>query len=335
MRKSIWLQTSLHLLLGALLIVSIAFSYAWQQLMYKSLTVVNTNTTFVIAPGTSLHKFALQLKQAGIYAHPNLLSWYAMAKGYANSIKIGEYKVEPGMSAADLLDTVVDGKVIQYAFTIVEGWRSVDAIKQLHQHPKINAKLAGLSNEEIIQQLNLPITNLEGMFFPDTYYFTANTSDIDFLRRAYFAMQKKLQTAWDNRAADSILQSPYEALILASIIEKESGMYDEFPEISGVFQRRISKNMRLQADPTVIYALGAAYTGQILKQDLQVTSPYNTYANSGLPPTPIALPSLRAIEAALHPTQSDNLYFVASGNGRHVFSTDLVGHNQAVGQFRD
>jgi UPF0755 protein len=288
-----------------------------------------------IKPGTSLKKLAKQLQQDHIIQLPGLLRWYAFSLGVETSIKAGEYKIKPGTSLSGLLSKVVRGEVEQYPFTIIEGWRSVNVIEALNANPKIRHTLQGLTESEILAQLAIPETHLEGIFLPDTYYFTADTTDVAFLRRAYNAMQQKLKAAWETRAPQVVLQSPYEALILASIIEKESGIYAEFPEISGVFQRRIQKGMRLQADPCVIYGLGSDFSGSLLKNDLKNDSPYNTYTRHGLPPTPIAIPSMRAIEAALHPAAGENLYFVATGDGHHVFSKDLSSHNLAVKESRE
>lgn len=335
MNRKFWGMTALNLILAALLVASVLYAYVWQQLIYKRLPLSASSVTFVINPGTSLKQFAHQLAAEKIIMHPTLFSWLAISKGYANTIKAGEYQVTSDMSALDLLNIVVAGKEVQYAFTIIEGWRSKDVIKALQQHPKIKHDLVGLSAAEVINKLNIPVNNLEGMFWPDTYYFTAGTSDVQFLRRAYNIMQKNLQAAWESRDPKVLLSDPYETLILASIIEKESGLYDEYADISSVLQLRLAKKMRLQADPTVIYALGDAYPGKLSKQHLLVFSPYNTYINFGLPPTPIAIPSKKAIYAALHPNPGDNLYFVASGDGRHVFSKNLVSHNKAVQKLRE
>lgn len=335
MSKSVWLRSGLHIFLASLLVSSVTYTYIWQQLIYKPLKLTEAVYTFEIAPGSTLKQFTQQLHQAGILAHPKLLNCLAILNGSANHIKAGEYTIGRGMTAKQLLKQVVAGQVTQYAFTIVEGWRTADLIAALQQHPKIEFSLNGLSEKEIINKLGISVNHLEGMFLPDTYYFTAHTKDVDFLRRAHFNLQEKLQAAWQQRAPDSMLSSPYQALILASIIEKESGVKTEYHEISGVFQRRLTKHMRLQADPTVIYALGDKYKGTILKSHLQLKSPYNTYVSNGLPPTPIAMPGLRAIEAALHPATGDSLYFVATGDGGHVFTKDLVAHNKAVQKLRD
>jgi len=304
-------------------------------MVYNKLSISGDSYTFDLAAGTSLKKFSEQLTRAGVIKHPVLFRWYAVANGYANNLKAGEYTVTPDSTAISLLTKIVNGEVTQYSFTIVEGWKSTNVIAALHTSPKIKNTLNGLNEQQIIEKLAIPATHLEGIFLPDTYYYTAHTTDVEFLHRAYLNMQDKLQTAWANRAQDCVVKTPYEALILASIIEKESGIQAEYHEISGVFQRRQAKKMRLQADPTVIYALGDKYNNILLKGHLKINSPYNTYVKHGLPPTPIALPGARALEAALHPAKGDSLYFVATGNGGHVFSNDLNAHNKAVKKFKD
>jgi UPF0755 protein len=324
------LRNWLHALIAITLVLSISFSYIWQNIFYKPLKMRARSYTFEVSPGTSLRQFTTQLYDAGILLHPYILRWYAVYKGYANSIKAGEYIITHGSTPIQLLNKVIHGDVAQYSFTIIEGSRSDEVIQALQNNPKISATLQGLSEQQIINRLAIPAVNLEGLFLPDTYNFTAHTTDIDFLRRAYLAMQKRLQAEWDSRAQNLIIKTPYEALILASIIEKESGLYTEYPEISGVYHRRLAKHMRLQADPTVIYALGNNYRGQLFKSDLKYDSRYNTYRYAGLPPTPIAIPSANAIAAALHPAAGESLYFVANGSGGHTFSKDLAGHNEAV-----
>jgi UPF0755 protein len=309
--------------------------YYYQRINHDALDIDGAGYVFKISPGTSLNKFTRQLAKDRVINYPAMLRWYAYVMGVQASIKAGEYKIKPGTTAAQLLDTVVRGNVTQYAFTIIEGWRAEHLLAALQANTKIKHTLYGLSEQEILQKLAIPETHLEGIFLPDTYYFNADTTDVAFLRRAYNALQVQLKQAWEQRAEHTILQSPYEALILASIIEKESGVYAEYEEISGVFQKRMLKGMRLQADPCVIYGLGTNFAGSLLKTDLRSDSPYNTYTRNGLPPTPIAIPSMRAIQAALHPATSDNMYFVATRDGHHVFSKDLKSHNLAVKQYRE
>ncbi len=322
------------LLIFFVFISSVFFVYAWKRLFYDKITVPDFGCEFCIEPGTSLRQFTNQLHANNILKHPHLLRWYGVITNCANNIKAGEYQIEAGMTPKDILSKVVSGNVNNYAFTIVEGLQISQILSELHKHPKIKATLVGLTTDQIITKLDLPIDHLEGMFLPDTYYFEAGTSDVNFLRRAYYSMDQKLKDLWKDRDPECVLDSPYEALILASIIEKESGLKSEYAEISGVYQRRLIAGMRLQADPTVIYALQDQLDGKLLKKHLLIDSPYNTYKLVGLPPTPIALPSTAAIEAALHPASGQSLYFVATGTGGHVFSNTLADHNKAVNKLR-
>lgn len=313
---------------------SIFFVYAWKRIYYDKITVSDFGCEICIEPGTSLRQFTNQLYAKNISQSPYLLRWYGIITNCANNIKAGEYKIETGMTLKDVLSKVVAGDVNNYAFTIVEGLQTSQILSELQQHPKIKATLAGLTPDQIISKLDLPLIHLEGMFLPDTYFFEAGTSDVDFLRRAYYCMDQKLKELWKDRDPECILDSPYDALILASIIEKESSLKSEYAEISGVYQRRLIAGMRLQADPTVIYALQDQLDGPLLRRHLRIDSPYNTYRFVGLPPTPIALPSMAAIEAALHPAPGESLYFVATGTGGHIFTNTLTDHNKAVEKLR-
>lgn len=330
-----WVRKGLILIL--LVIASaIAFGFYYvYQINHHILNIPTTGYNFKIIPGASLKSFTHQLHNDKVIRNPEILRWYAFVLGIDASIKAGEYNIPSGVTVRQLLQEVVQGNVIQHEFTIIEGWRTRNVIAALNANPKIKHTLDGLTEQEILERLEIPETHLEGVFLPDTYYFTADTSDVAFLKRAYNAMQNKLKVAWERRSPQSILQTPYDALILASIIEKESGVYAEYEEIAGVFQRRMQKGMRLQADPCVIYGLGANYSGALLKDHLRSDSPYNTYTRKGLPPTPIAIPSMRAIEAALHPADGESMYFVATHKGHHVFSKDLQSHNLAVKQSRE
>lgn len=311
---------------------TVLYAFTWKVLAYDPLTVPKDGYDLFITSGTSLKQFTKQLYSNGLLSHPKFLRLYLLYKGNTKQIKTGEYNIKPGTTALQLLDKVFKGEVTQYAFTIVEGWQTAQMIEALQQHPKIKSLLVGLSKQEIIHKLDLPINHLEGMFLPDTYHFAAYTTDIDFLRRAYFSMMQKLADAWKQRDPHTTLQNPYQALILASIIEKETSLKSEYGEIAGVFTRRLAKKMKLQADPTVIYGLQNKLNGPLLRKHLKIDTPYNTYRHVGLPPTPIALPSASALNAALHPTPGKSLYFVATGegDGAHIFSATLAEHNKAV-----
>ncbi len=332
--KKLLIRYTRDVLIACVLVSSVFFIYAWKRLSYDKLSVPDFGCEICIEPGTSLRQFTNQLYSRKIIDNPRLLRWYGVVTNRANHIKAGEYKIEAGMNSIDILNKVVAGDVNHYAFTIVEGLQTLQILWELQQHPKIKATLTGLTPNEIITKLELPIVHLEGLFLPDTYFFEAGTTDVDFLRRAYYSMDQKLLDLWQDRDPECVLDTPYEALILASIIEKESGLKSEYAEISGVYQRRLTSGMRLQADPTVIYALQDQLAGPLLKTHLRIESPYNTYRLPGLPPTPIALPSLAAVEAALHPASGESLYFVATRTGGHIFSKTLVEHNKAVQQVR-
>ncbi len=313
-----------------------AFSiYSFYRFTLTPLSHQTQNAFFTLNPGTPTIKMLYQLKKQGVLNEQQrlLLGWYIQYKGYEKSLKAGEYEFPLSITPQALLDKFVKGEVVQYPFTIIEGSTVGDVLMSMAKMPKITQTLQGKSLEEIKQLLG--ITDfLEGQFLPETYFYTANMTDVSLLKRANALLNKKLQQAWDGRSADIAVGSPYEALILASIIEKEAVVEQERCLISGVFQRRLQKNMRLQADPTVVYGLQKEYTGKLTKEQLKKDTPYNTYTRFGLPPTPIACPSLNSIIAALHPDRSDALYFVAKGNGTHAFSNDLNAHNAAVKQYQ-
>jgi UPF0755 protein len=265
---------------------------------------------------------------------PIYLEAYARLNGLATRLQAGEYALTPGLTPPALLERIVAGQVIQYPLTVVEGWTFRQLRQALAAHPKLVQTLAGLSDAEIMTRLGRPGDHPEGRFLPDTYHFPAGFTDAAFLRRALTAMDQRLADLWKRRSPAAPLQEPYQALILASIIEKETGMAAERAEIAGVFARRLRQGMRLQTDPTVIYGLGEAFDGNLRRRDLETDTPYNTYTRAGLPPTPIALPGLAALEAAVNPADGDTLYFVADGEGGHVFSRTLEEHNRAVRRYQ-
>ena len=265
---------------------------------------------------------------------PWLFILLAKVKGVETRVRAGEYQIETGMTADELLEKFIQGSALQYSFTVIEGWSFRQMLAAIAEDPVIEHTLEGKSNQEIMTLVGYPEQHPEGMFFPDTYRFPKGTSDVDFLRRAYQVMQKHLTREWNQRDSDLPLESSYEALILASIIEKETGAGFERPLISGVFIQRLKKNMRLQTDPTIIYGLGEKFDGDIRFRDLKKDTPYNTYLHAGLTPTPIALPGLEAIHAALHPAKTEALYFVSKGDGTHHFSATLDEHNTAVRRYQ-
>jgi UPF0755 protein len=316
-----------------------SFGGGWLVMDYKQfvatpLPLPEQGYRQIVAPGTSLRHFANELYQAGIVQHPLYLKWLASFEGKAQSIKAGEYIYEPGITPQQLLDKVVSGAVMQHTLTIVEGWTFAQLLSALRQQDVIEQTLAGLDQAQIMARLGHGDQQPEGRFLPDTYHFPRGTSDLAFLQRAYQAMETRLNEEWDQRDQGLPFHTPYEALIMASIIEKETALPEERPEIAGVFVRRLARGMRLQTDPTVIYGLGDRFDGNLRRRDLIADSPYNTYMHAGLPPTPIALPGLASLHAALHPAPGDALYFVSRGDGSHEFSATLEAHNKAVRRYQ-
>ena len=305
---------------------------------------IKTNEEFVINKGATTWQVAKQLKARKIIKSARLFYYLAYFRKDASKIKAGEYLLEPHLTPVALLQKFVRWQVMQHSFTIIAGWPVRQVLHALHNQPKINKTLPACGMQEL-QQLLVPanasdsagdLPGIEGMLWPDTYFYTAGTTDVDLLARAYNLMQQKLKVVWQNRAEHIYVHSPMEALTLASILEKETSLQQEYYAIAGVFNRRLQINMPLQADPTLIYAANQAldckyYTNKI---DMQIDSPYNSYKNFGLPPGPIAIPSLEALRAAVHPGAGDTLYFVADGKGGHVFSATLEDHNKAVLEYR-
>ena len=288
-----------------------------------------------LKPGMGVTGLARELqRQPGLLRSAPYLEAYARLNRLAPRLKAGEYAIAPGVTPRGLIEQVVAGRVIQYPLTVVEGWTFRQLRRALAEHPRIRQTLREAGDAEIMARLGRPSEYPEGRFFPDTYHFPAGTTDEMFLRRALVAMDRQLSEAWSQRSPDSPLVDPYQALILASIVEKETALPAERPDVAGVFARRLRRGMLLQTDPTVIYGLGEAFDGNLRKQDLTADTPYNTYVRKGLPPTPIALPGAAALAAAVNPALGDALYFVATGEGGHVFSRTLDEHNRAVRQYQ-
>jgi len=314
----------------ALLLLAISISAAqWYQALHEPL---NASTTIEVARGDHLGDIRIKLKEQAITEHADLFYWYVRLSGISRQLHAGEYQVSPKSNLIELAEKMVRGDVIDYQITIVEGSTTQDFIAAVKAHPMI--KQTDVNYHSIMQTITGEDIHPEGQFFPDTYHFTKGTSDIELLKRAYSRMQEKLEQAWSTRADSIILTSPYEVLTLASIIEKETGQASERGQISGVFHRRLQRDMKLQTDPTVIYGMGEAYKGNIRRKDLRTPTPYNTYTQKGLPPSPICLPGYDSLLAAVNPEQGDTLYFVAKGNGEHVFSATLEDHNKAVRKYQ-
>ncbi|MCP5420796.1 MAG: endolytic transglycosylase MltG [Gammaproteobacteria bacterium] len=333
MKSPTLLAIGLGLVLAAAL-VGIYFYQDYGKFLDTPLTVADAGYSFEIEPGDSITTIGRRLEQAGVVRSALYLQIYARLNQLAPRIKTGEYAVRPGMTPRALLDQLVAGRVVQYTLTVIEGWTFQQMRNALAAHPQINHTLTGLSDTEIMTRLGHPEIHPEGRFFPDTYHFPKGTTDLEFLRRAYNTLEQRLQQAWDRRKPGLPLQNADEALILASIIEKETALPSERREVAGVFTRRLQKGMLLQTDPTVIYGLGKDFDGNLRRTDLRRDTPYNTYTRQGLPPTPIALPSADSIAAAVDPAPGDTLYFVAKGDGGHVFSRNLEEHNRQVRRYQ-
>lgn len=289
---------------------------------------------FDLRAGSSLKSAAQQMADAGTLGHPAPFVLLARLLGAAGKIKAGNYEISAPISPLELLRKITEGDYTQSAITFVEGWTFRQIRKAIDEHPAVRHDTQGLSETEIRQRLVSGQPSLEGWFFPDTYHFSSGTSDWAILSRALRLMQSHLAVQWENRAANLPLQTPYEALILASIIEKETGKAADRPLIAAVFVNRLRIGMRLQTDPTVIYGLGEGFDGNLRKRDLVTDTAYNTYTRGGLPPSPIAMPGLASITAALNPPQNNLLYFVAKGDGFSQFSRNLEEHNRAVAKYQ-
>jgi UPF0755 protein len=262
------------------------------------------------------------------------LSLYARVTGQAMRIKAGEYELAPGMRPVDLIALLVSGRGVLHELRLIEGWRAADALALVHQHDAIQQTLPPADLAALMRALGQPELHPEGRFYPDTYRFPRGTTDVAFFKRAFDTMQKALAEEWAARDEGLPYRGPDDALIMASIVERETGAVEERPEIAGVFVRRLRLGMRLQTDPTVIYGLGAAFDGNLRKRDLLADTPYNTYTRGGLPPTPICLPGRAALHAALHPAAGKTLYFVSRGDGSHQFSETMTEHAAAVRKYQ-
>lgn len=288
----------------------------------------------VLKHGSSLRGIAQQMVREGILVEPWTFIFLIRAQGLAGDIKAGNYELRAGMTNYDLFLMITDGITSQRSIVFIEGWTFAQVREALNRHEDVRHLSMPMTNEEILRQIGATESVAEGLFFPDSYFFDSGMSDLDILKRAYETMQRKLAKAWEGRAPGLPYRTPYEALIMASIVEKETGLASERPMIASVFLNRLRIGMRLQTDPTVIYGLGETFDGNLRKRDLLQDNEYNTYTRSGLPPTPIAMPGMAAIEAALHPAQSKALYFVGKGDGSHAFSSSLNEHNRAVTRYQ-
>lgn len=323
------------LAIGLALLAAGAAAVSWKidRFMATPIAVGESGGTFDIAPGSAFGAVTRKLVEQGIVDTDFWYRVYARFGGDA-VVQAGEYEIKAGTTAGDLLQQFATGSVRLYSFTIVEGWNHRDLLAALHGNETLVATMSEEDWPVLLSELGADVAHPEGLFLPETYRFPRGTTDRDILRQAFNLMQKVLDQEWQQKG-DTPVQTPYEALVLASIVEKETARADERPRIAGVFARRLDKRMRLQTDPTVIYGIGPAFNGDLTRTDLRTDTPYNTYTRHGLPPTPIAMPGQAAINAVLHPAEGEELYFVATGldDGSHKFSVTKAEHDAAVAEY--
>lgn len=302
--------------------------------MERPLRIGDKAFVYTVPSGATITSVARDLEAADVIESALRLELQARWSGAASRIKAGEYAFESGLTPVGLLDLLVAGTVVQHPFTIVEGWTFRELRRRVAESGVFVHSLRGLSDHKVMAQLGLAGVHPEGRFFPETYHFPSGTTDAQLLRRAFDAMSAYLESAWARRAVNLPLSSSDDVLVLASIVEKETGAAEERARIAGVFMSRLRLGMRLETDPTVIYGLGEGFDGNLRKADLRRDTPYNTYTRKGLPPTPIAIASAAAIDAVVAPIEDGSLYFVSKGDGRHVFSTSYEDHRKAVRRYQ-
>lgn len=317
---------------GAVMVAASGLALAIWMVIFtiRPLPMASETIGMQIPAGASVRGIADQLVSAGVLTEPYSFLLLVKLTGSGSQLQAGDYALNTPLQAMALIDILKHGTFDQFKLQLIEGKTFADFRQKLAQMPGIRHDTVTLSDREVMQQISGQAMHPEGWFFPDTYYLDAQSSDADLYKRAYQKMVRHLSAAWETRQPGLPYRSMYEALVMASIVEKETGVEEERPQIAGVFVNRLRKGMRLQTDPTVIYGMGSRYRGNITKKDLLTDTAYNTYTRTGLPPTPIALPGLASIQAALHPAKTNALYFVANGQGRHVFTSTLEAHNQAV-----
>jgi UPF0755 protein len=289
---------------------------------------------FTITPGSGAHAAGQQIAEAGVPIQPLLFNMLARVTSKSSKLKAGSYELKPGTTPLRLIEQLVRGEFAQESLTIIEGWTFRQMRQAMAAHKGLKHDTVALSDAEVMRAIASEYKAPEGMFFPDTYLFAKGASDLQIFRQAHAMLLSHLIDAWDKRDPALPYKTPYEALTMASIVEKETGQKSERSMIAGVFVNRLKLGMLLQTDPTVIYGMGSKYDGKIHKKDLETDTPYNTYTRTGLPPTPIALPGVQSLAAALAPAKTQALYFVSRGNGTSKFSDNLTDHNRAVNQFQ-
>lgn len=326
-RKVLVISALCALSLGGALLTADFYMFLKRPVLAKDQTAI-----YEVKPGTSFNGIARDFEQRGLLERSAYWIVLGRAQGKAQSIKAGEYRLQGPLTPQQLLDRLVTGKTRQFSLTLVEGWTFRQVINTLARHPRIERTLDDAG--DVMTLLGEPSMHPEGWFFPETYHFPRGTTDLAFLRRSHETMKTRLRSVWGRRDTGLPLKSSYEALILASIVEKETAVPEERPLVAAVFLSRLRKGMRLQTDPTVVYGLGDNFDGNIRAGDLRLDTPYNTYTRKGLPPTPIAMPSGAALEAVVHPARSDALFFVAKKGGGHHFSATYEEHRKAVIEYQ-
>ena len=324
----------LRRLLVVVLLAALAAAVVGKWFLERPLVVPQEPWDFEVKAGATLAAVARDLAGAGVLPHPLPLVALARWKGVDRAIKAGNYEFHSGITLPQLLAKLTQGDVTQTSLTVVEGATFADFVRTLRDSGDVTKSVVDLPAAELLAKLGIDAPHPEGQFFPDTYFFAAGASDAVLLARAHRLLAERLAAAWAKRAPDLPLATPYEALILASIVEKETGRAADRPLVASVFANRLRKGMKLQSDPTVIYGMGAAFDGNLRRRDLETDTPYNTYTREGLPPTPIALPSQASLEAVMNPPATEFLYFVARGDGASEFTTNLADHNRAVARYQ-
>ena len=322
-KRLLWLTAALAIAFGVWLV-----GYGWLD------TNVPTPLQFSLKEGSSLRSAARQMNAAGVLKSPWQFEVLARLSGHATHVQAGNYEIHGAVSPIKLLEMITSGERGQDELTLVEGWTFAQLRAALDEHPALKHDTRGVAEADLLERLGITEPSAEGWFLPDTYFFPNGASDIALLQRAHRAMRAQLDSLWTARPEGLPLATPYEALILASIVEKETGEHAERPLIAAVFENRLKIGMKLQTDPTVIYGLGETFDGNLRKRDLLADGPYNTYVRTGLPPTPIALPGLASLAATLNPAPDKALYFVSRGDGSSHFSNNLADHERAVTKYQ-
>ncbi|MEX2130212.1 MAG: endolytic transglycosylase MltG [Pseudohongiellaceae bacterium] len=326
---SLFTLAAATLLLAGMLLIN----FWWEKL--NAPLLIGTNLSFEVPDGMAFNALAEKLEYEGLLPGSTGLRIWAKLKGLETRVRAGQYELIPGLTPLTLMDKLVRGDVQQYRIRLIEGWTLKQVLEEIQNSERISVTLSAVSYPELAHSLGLEMSNPEGMFFPDTYQYTANTTDLEILKRANLRMLDVMEQTWMQRLGALPFETPYSALILASIVEKETAASSERPQIAGVFIRRLENGMRLQSDPTVIYGIGEVFDGNLRREDLQnEENLYNTYRHNGLPPTPIALVGRASLEAVLQPEPGDHLYFVSRGDGTHYFSSTLEEHNLAVRRYQ-